>query len=91
MDYFLASVNDLFEQELQDVTDGHMVGVAIHNDVNKKHIPIGISYRRRESINWRRNLECFKVTQSKARFNVLDTLTLVVHAVKMSLARWRQE
>ena len=46
-DHFLPSVNDLFEHALQDVGDGDMVGIAIHNESNQNK-PIGISFRRRD-------------------------------------------
>ena len=35
VDHFLASVNDLFQHALQDVGDGDMVGIAIHNESNQ--------------------------------------------------------
>ena len=47
----LASVNDLFEHALQDVGDGDMVGIAIHNESNQNDKPIGISFRRRDPLS----------------------------------------
>jgi len=41
---FLASVNDLFEHVLQNVSDIDMVGMTIHNQVNQSDKPIGISF-----------------------------------------------
>jgi hypothetical protein len=84
IDHFLANINDLFDHVLQDVQDSDMVGVAIRNEVNQSNKPIGLSFRRRDQISgdviWS-VLE--KVTQSNSRFNVLDTLTIEVRAVRM--------
>ena len=84
IDHFTASVNDLFEHALRGVGDGDMVGIAIHNETNQNDKPIGISFRRRDQLSvdaiWS-VLE--RVTQSNARFNALDTLTVVVHSVTM--------
>ena len=55
-----------------------MVGIAIHNDPHENDKPLGISFRQREAI-WR----VFEVIQSNARFNALDTLTVVLHSVRM--------
>ena len=79
VDQFIASVNDLFENALQDVGDGDMVGIAIHNASNQNRKPMGISFRGRDQLSvhaiWS---EFEKVTQSNARFNALDTLTVAV-------------
>ena len=65
--HFIASVNDLFEHALQDVGDGDMVGIAIHNDK-----PIGISFRRCDQLSVDAIWSVFeKVTQSNARLNAL--------------------
>ena len=32
--HFVASVNELFDQLLQNVDDGDVVGITIHNEVN---------------------------------------------------------
>ena len=50
IDHFIASVNDLFEHALQDVGDGDMVGIAIHES-NQNDKPIGISFRRRDQLS----------------------------------------
>ena len=84
MDHFLASVNDLFEHALQDVGDGDMVGIAIHNESNQNDKPTGISFRRRDQLSVDAIWSVFeKVTQSNARFNALDTLTVVLHSVRI--------
>ena len=91
IDHFTASMNDLFEHALRGVGDGDMVGIAIHNETNQTDKPIGISFRRRDQLSvdaiWS-VLE--KVTQSNARFNALDTLTVVVHSVTMPVGFGRQ-
>jgi len=46
--HYLASVNDLFEHVLQNVSDSVMVGMSIHNQVNQSDKPIGISFRRKD-------------------------------------------
>jgi hypothetical protein len=51
VDYFLTSVNELFEHVLQDVQDSDMVGVVIRNEVNQSDKPIGISFRRSDQIS----------------------------------------
>ena len=51
VDHFLASVNDLFEDALQDVADADMVGVTIQNEGNQSNRPIGISFRRRDQLS----------------------------------------
>lgn len=44
VDYFLVSVNELFDHALQDVGDWDMLGIAIHNKMNQNDKTIGISY-----------------------------------------------
>ena len=83
IEHFIASVNGLFEHALQDVGDGDMVGIAIHNESNQNDKPIGIRFRRRDQISADAIWMVFEVTQSNARFNALDTLTVVLHSVKM--------
>jgi hypothetical protein len=86
IDHFLASINDLFEDVLHDVQDSDMVGVAIQNEVNQRDKPIGLSFRRRDQMSGDINWSVLEmVTQSNSRFNALDTLTIEVHAVKMSV------
>ena len=63
-----------------------MVGVAIHKESKQNYKPISISFRRRDQIPVDAIWSVFeKVTQSNARFNALDTLTVVLHSVKMPL------
>ena len=84
VDHFLASVKDLFEHVLQDVGDTDMVGIATHNECNQNDKPIGISFRRRDQLSVDAIWSVFeKVTQSNSRFNALDTLTVVLHSVRM--------
>ena len=83
VDHFLAGVNDLFEHALQDVGDANMVGIAIHNESNQNDKPIGISFRRQEQLSVDAIWSVFEVTQSNARFNALDTMTVVLHSVRM--------
>jgi len=49
--YFLASVNDLFEHVLQNVSDSDMVGMTIHNQVNQSDKPMGISFRQKYQLS----------------------------------------
>ena len=60
-DHFLASVNDLFEHALQDVGDGNMVGIAIHNESNQNK-PKGINFRRRDQLSVDAIWSVFEVT-----------------------------
>jgi hypothetical protein len=66
------------------VQDSDKVGVAIRNEVNQSDKPIGLIFRRRDQISgdiiWSM---LKKVSQSNSRFNVLDTSTIEVHAVRM--------
>ena len=79
---FLARVNDLFEHAVQDVTDGDMVGMSIHGEVNQNDKSIGIIFRRRYKLSGEVIWNIFeKVALSNDRFNVLETLTVVEHAV----------
>ena len=86
VDHFLASVNDLFEHGQLDVGDGDILGIAIHNESDQNHRPIGISFRRRDQLSVDAIWSVFeKVKQSNARFNALDTLTVVVHSVRIPI------
>ena len=86
VDHFLASVNDLFEHALQDVGDPDMVGIAIHIESNENDKPIRINFRRRDQLSVDAIWSVFeKVTQSNARFNSLDTLTVVMHSTRMPI------
>jgi len=49
--HFLASVNELFEYALQDVSDSDMVGITIRNRVNQNDKAIGISFRRKDQLS----------------------------------------
>jgi hypothetical protein len=61
-----------------------MVGVAIRNDVNQNDRAVGISFRRRDQISSDVIWNVFEsVAQPNARFNALDTMTIVVHRVGM--------
>ena len=51
VNHFLASVNDLFEHVLQNLSDSGMVGMTIHNQVNQSDEPIGISFRRKDQLS----------------------------------------
>ena len=60
-----------------------MVGIAIHNESNQNKT-IGISFRLEDQLSVDAISSVFqKTTQSNARFNALDTLTVAVNSVKM--------
>ena len=48
--HFLASVNDLFDNALQNFSDSDMVGIKIQKRVNQNDEPIGISFRRKNQL-----------------------------------------
>jgi len=82
--HFLASVNELFEYALQDVSDSDMVGITVQNQVNQNDKAIGISFRRKDQLSGEVIWNVFeKVSQSNSRFNALDMLVVTVHSVKM--------
>ena len=83
IEHFIASVKDLFEHTLQEMGDGDMLGIAIHNESNQNDKPIGISSRRRDRLPVDAIWSVFEVTQSNARFNALDKLTVVVYSITM--------
>ena len=83
MEYFLASVNDLFEHTLQDVRDADAVGIAIHNEINQSDKSIVISFRRRDQLSGDMILSVFEVTQTNSRCNAIDKLTVALHSVRM--------
>ena len=84
-------MNDVYEHTLRDVGNWDMVGVTIHNETNHNDKPIGISFRHRKQLSVDAIWSVFeKVTQSNARFNALDTLTVVVHSVMMPVGFDRQ-
>jgi len=73
--HFLASVNELFEYALQDVSDSDMVGITIQNQVNKNDKQIGFSFRRKDQLHGEVIWSIFeRVSQSNSRYNALDTL-----------------
>jgi len=66
--HFLASVNEIFEYILQDVSDEDMVVITIHNQVNQNDKPIGISFRRKDQLSGEVIWSVFeKVSQSTCR------------------------
>jgi len=82
----LASVNELFEYALLDVSASDMVGITIQNKVNQNDKPIGISFRRKDQLSGGVIWSVFeKVSQSNSRFNALDTLVVTLHSIKMSV------
>jgi len=57
-----------------------MVGIVIHNEVNQKDKPIGISFRWKDHICGEVIWSVFeKVAQSNSRFNAVDRLVIVLH------------
>ena len=89
--HFLASVNDLFEYALQNVSDSDMEGITIQNEVNQNDKPIGISFRRKDHLSGDVIWSVFeKVSQSNLRFNTLERLVVTVHSVRMpvGLSPW---
>jgi hypothetical protein len=77
--HFLSGINDPFEHDLQCVRDGDMVVVAIHNDINQNDRAVRISFRRRDQVAGDVIWSVFeRVVQSNARFNALNSLTIVV-------------
>ena len=78
-------MTDLFEYALRNVADSDMVGITIHNEVNLLDKPIGISFRRKDQLSEVVIWSVFsKVAQSKARFNAMDRLIVVIHSVRMT-------
>jgi len=49
--HFLASVKDLFEYALQDVSDAALVGITIQNQVIQNDKPKLISFRRKDQLS----------------------------------------
>ena len=84
VNHFLASLDELFEHKLQNVSDSDMVGMTIHNQVNQSDKPNGISFSRKDQLSGDVIWSVFeKLSQSNSRFNALDTLVVNVHSVKM--------
>ena len=63
-----------------------MVGIAIHNESNQNDKPISFSFRRPDQISVDAIWSAFEITQLNARFNAIDTLTVVLHSVKTPLS-----
>jgi len=92
MSHFVDSVTELFEHALRDLEDSDMVGITISNEVEVKNRAIEISFRRRDQITGDVIWSVFeKVAQSNARFNVLDTLVMTVHSVKIPIGHGGNE
>jgi hypothetical protein len=86
MSHFQASVIDLFEYALRNCRDYDMVGLTIRNDVNMQDKAIRLSFRRKDQLSEEVFWSVFdKVAQSKARYNALIKLVIVVHSVKMPI------
>jgi len=64
----IASVNNLFEYALQDVSDSDMVAITIQNQVNQNDKHIEISFRRKEQLSGEVMWSVFK----KCRSSMLD-------------------
>jgi len=56
--HFLATMNDLFEYDFQDVNDSDMVGITIQNKVNQSDKSIGISFQEERSVIGRGDIGC---------------------------------
>jgi hypothetical protein len=84
VNHYLSSKNDLFEHVLQGVAHSDMVGVAIRNDDKHNDRAVAISFRRRDQLSADVIWSVFqRVAQSNARFNALDSLTIVFHSAAM--------
>jgi hypothetical protein len=82
--HFLASVNEMFENALQNVRDGDMVGVPIRNEDNQTDRALGLCFCREDQINGEVIANVFeKVSQSNCRFNALDKLVVELHSVRL--------
>lgn len=47
----LATVNDIFEYALQNLSDSDMVEMTIQNGVNQNNKPIGNSFKRKDLLS----------------------------------------
>ena len=82
--HFQASVNDLYGNALRNSEDSGMVGDTIHNAVKLLDKAIGISFRRKDQLLEEVIWSVFsKVAQSKARYNAMDRLIVVVYSVML--------
>ena len=78
-------VEERSEYTLRNLETSNMVGISIHKADNQQDRPIGLSFRRRDQISRYVLWSVFeKLTQSNARYQALDTLTLHVHSVRIS-------
>ena len=75
-------MNELFDH-LGNVYDGDIVEITEHNELNQSDKPIGFIFRRKDHLSSEVIIGLFPVSQSHSRFNALDTLTIVVHSVKI--------
>ena len=86
--HFIASVNDLFEHALQNLSDSDM-GIKIQNRLNHNDKPIGISLRCKDQLAGDVIWSVFeKVTQSISRFNAMDRL--IVTYIPLGCLSFRQ-
>jgi hypothetical protein len=84
INHFMNSLNELFAYALQNVAPNDMVGISIRNEENQTDKAIELSFRRKDQISGDVVWSVFeKVTQSNARFNVLDKLVIDIHSVAM--------
>jgi hypothetical protein len=84
MSHFIDTINEILEYALHDREDSDMVGLTINNDHNVGDRAVGISFSRKDQLSAEAIWAVFeKVIQSNARFNVLDRLTIQIHAVRM--------
>ena len=49
--HFVGSMNNLFYNVLEDVSDDDMVGITIHKEINQSNNPIGFSFRRKDQLS----------------------------------------
>jgi len=77
-------VKDLFEHAPQNESDSEMLGTTIHNRVDQNDKPIRISFRCKDQMAGDVICTLFeKVSQTNARSNALDMLTMTAHSVRM--------
>ena len=50
-------MNGLFDHALQNMSGSDIVGMTIINGMNQNDKPIGIIFRRKLSVFWRRDIE----------------------------------
>ena len=49
--HFVDSVSNLFDHVLEVVGDADMVGITIHNEVNRSDKPIAFTFRRKDQLS----------------------------------------